>query len=403
MIQKVTGNPLNSLALVDNLQRLGISYHFEEEINQVLELIYDDHFKTQEQWNGMDMNLRALGFRLLRQHGYHVPQEIFHDFKHKTEHVKGDIDVVEMLNLYEASYHSFEDESILDDVRDFTTEYLKQIRDTIDGSSSLWSLVSHALEFPLHWRVPRVEAKWFIEECKKTSGMIDLTLMELAILDFNMVQAIHLQDLKYSSRWWRNTCWDKKLSFCRDRLVENFLWTVGFSYLPKFSIGRKMLTKVNSIITTIDDVYDVYGTLDELQKFTDVTTRWDINAIEELPDYMKICFLGFYNTINEITYDNLTNTGLLILPYLKKAWADLCKSYLVEAKWYQSGHTPTLQEYLDNAYISISGPTILMHCYFLTSMISTQEIQQCLERTDNIVRYSSLILRLVDDLGTFSD
>lgn len=407
MIPKVVVNPLNCLELVDNLQRLGISYHFQEEVNQVLEMIYDDYFKTQEQWNGMDMNLKALGFRLLRQHGYHVPQEIFRDFKHTTQNVKHD--VVGMLNLYEASYYSFEDESIMDDVRDLTTKYLKESLEknniTIDGSTSshLWSLVSHALELPLHWRVPRVEAKWFIEECKKTSGMINLTLMELAILDFNMVQAIHLQDLKYSSRWWRNTCWDKKLRFCRDRLVENFLWTVGFSYLPKFSLGRKTLTKVNALITTIDDVYDVYGTLDELQQFTDVTIRWDINAIEELPDYMKICFLGFYNAINEITYDNLINTGLLILPYLKNAWADLCKSYLVEAKWYQSGHTPTLQEYLDNAYISIGAPVILMHCNFLTSTTSTQEILQCMEITDNIVRYSSLILRLADDLGTSSD
>ncbi|KAI3706617.1 hypothetical protein L6452_24490 [Arctium lappa] len=118
---------------------------------------------------------------------------------------------------------------------------------------------------------------------------------------------------------------------------------------------------------------------------------------------MKICFLGFYNAINEIAYDNLTNTGLLIFPYLKKAWADLCKSYLVEAKWYQSGHTPTLEEYLDNAYISISAPTILMHCNFLTSMTSTQQILKCMERTHNIVRYSALILRLADDLGTSSD
>lgn len=47
--------------------------------------------------------------------------------------------------------------------------------------------------------------------------------------------------------------------------------------------------------------------------------RWDINSIEKLPDYMKICFLGFYNSINEITYNTLTNTGFLILPYLQKA------------------------------------------------------------------------------------
>lgn len=48
--------------------------------------------------------------------------------------------------------------------------------------------------------------------------------------------------------------------------------------------------------------------------------RWDINAIdEELPDYLKICFVAFYNSINEIAYNTLTNTGFLILPYLKKA------------------------------------------------------------------------------------
>ena len=56
--------------------------------------------------------------------------------------------------------------------------------------------------------------------------------------------------------------------------MENFLWTVGFIFEPQFSNCRRMLAKVNSLLTAIDDVYDVYGTLDELQLFTDAIIRF---------------------------------------------------------------------------------------------------------------------------------
>ncbi|XP_076947076.1 R-linalool synthase QH1, chloroplastic-like [Bidens hawaiensis] len=272
MMTHKVGSPLSTLELVDDLQRLGISYQFEDEIRNLLEVIYNNYYKTHDKWNTMDLNLKALGFRLLRQHGFQIPQDIFQNFKDKTQNLNphSSEDMRGMLNLYEASYHSFDDESILDDMRDFTTKYLEENKDKMDEIIS--SLVSHALELPLHLRVPRVESEWYIRVFEKTSDM-NPTLLELAKLDFNMVQAVHIEDLKEASRWWRNTKWVEKFRFIRDSVVPSFLWTIGFGYQPHYSHGRRSLARAAAMITTIDDIYDVYGTLDELQQFTDIIDR----------------------------------------------------------------------------------------------------------------------------------
>ncbi|KAJ0575593.1 putative lyase [Helianthus annuus] len=393
-------NPLKMLNLVDDLQRLGISYHFDNEISNALENIYYNYYETSEKWTTMDLNLKSLGFRLLRQHGYHVPQEIFEDIKDDSGNFKGHLhnDIMGLLNLYEASYHSLEEERILDDARDFTTKYLKESLENITDQH-LSSLISHALDIPLHWMVPRVETKWFIKAYEKRSGM-NPTLLELAKLDFNMVQAIHQEDLKYTSRWWNETTWDVKLSYTRDRLVESYMWAVGTNHLPPFSPLRRIVTKVVAMVTTIDDVYDVYGTLDELEQFTQAM---GYQLYRRTPEYMKICFIGLYNSTNEIAYYTLTHTGFFNLSYLKKAWENQCKVYLKEAQWYHSGHKPTLEEYLENAFVSITMPLLLTHISFLTSVSSTEEILHSMERIENIIRYLGITLRLVDDLGTGTD
>jgi len=58
-------------------------------------------------------------------------------------------DVKGMLSLYEDSFFTFEDESIMEEVWEFTSEKLKRIK-IEDMDPTLAMLVPHALEIPLH-------------------------------------------------------------------------------------------------------------------------------------------------------------------------------------------------------------------------------------------------------------
>lgn len=84
MLVAVVENPIDKLKLVDSIQKLGVFYHFEKEIDQVLEEIYVA-FKSSlnNQSSDEDLNTVALLFRLLRQQGYKIPCGKFKETTHK--------------------------------------------------------------------------------------------------------------------------------------------------------------------------------------------------------------------------------------------------------------------------------------------------------------------------------
>ncbi|XP_055816086.1 1,8-cineol synthase, chloroplastic-like isoform X2 [Solanum dulcamara] len=327
---------MNQLEIIDNLQRLGLSYHFEDEICNILNNLCDKNSKRE------NLYAKALEFRLLRQHGFNISQDIFDGFYENTAGFSNE-DIKGVLYLYEASFLAIEGEKELELARNLTEkhlrEYLADHQNKNYMDQNLVELVHHALELPLHWRMLRIETKWFINYYKKRQDMIPF-LLEFASIDFNIVQEAHVEDLKYVARWWKETCLAENLPFARDRLVENFFWTIGVNFLPQYGYFRRIATKVNALITTIDDVYDVFGTLDELQIFTDAIQRWNIDELDKLPDNMKMCYFALDNFINEVAADAFEEQGIFILPYLRNAWRDLCKSYLREAKWYFSQYIP---------------------------------------------------------------
>ncbi|KAK4401819.1 (R)-limonene synthase [Sesamum angolense] len=278
------------LELIDELQRLGISYHFEDEINQILGYLYEQKYgggKNNTEGKEKDLYSTALEFRLLRQHGFIVPQETFDCFKNERGDLKPSLgdDTKGLLQLYEASFLSTPGEKTLELAREFATISLQKNFDENMDDENLALLVRHALELPIHWRVQRPNTRWFIEAYERRADANPL-LLELAKLDFNIVQATHQQELKHIYEWWKQTGLAEKLPFARDRMVECYFWAIGFLFHPQYGYARIITAKAIALVLVIDDIFDVYGTPEELQLFNNAIQRW---MLKLLTNFQAIC------------------------------------------------------------------------------------------------------------------
>ncbi|KAH9792996.1 tricyclene synthase [Citrus sinensis] len=395
-----TKGSYDRLKLIDSLQRLGVAYHFEQEIEEAVNLLTKDDNAIK------DLNETAFHFRILREHGHSISTDVFDKFKKVDGRFDESLeaDITGLLSLFEASFlGSVEEEDVLEEAKSFSTKHLNDYLLGKLETNILTEKLQQSLHIPLYWRMQRNEAQNFINLYPTDVPKNLVVLLELAKLDYNLVQSIHQKELKELARWWRELGFHETLTFSRDRLMENYLWAMGIVFEPQFTKCRIELTKFVCILTAIDDMYDIYGSLEELELFTDAVKRWDTGAMEKLPYYMKICYLAMLNFGNDLAYDILKNHGLNFLSYIKNEWANLCGSYLVEARWFSRGHKPTLKEYLGNAWTSVGGPAAIVHAYLLQAEecnLTEHSLINCLKDGYEIIYWSSLIARLSNDLGT---
>ncbi|KAK1405401.1 Santalene synthase [Heracleum sosnowskyi] len=401
LIHADTDMPLAKLELLDSVQRLGLKYQFQKDTKPAVDAIYNNN--SAHAWLSGDLYSTALRFRIFREHGYNVSQDVFQRFTDEAGNFKKTLceDVKGLLSLYEASFLGFEGEDIIDKAKAFSTTHLKNAVKGEIISPNMARKVNHALDMPLHWRLARVEARWYIDTYEQEQNMIP-NLVKLAKLDYNFVQSVYQKEVSKLASWWVDIGL-QKMTFARDRLVEHHFWCNGIVSDPEYSAFRIMATKVICLITTIDDMYDVYSSLEEAELFTDYVDRWDITEIDKLPMKIKTVLFAMFNTTNEIGYWTLQERDFNILPYLSKQWAYLCKAYLKEAKWFHSGYKPTLDEYLENAAVSIGAQILLFCAYFLTAEKINVEALDYIDKVPSIMRSSCMIVRLTNDLGTSSD
>nr|AGW18154.1 terpene synthase 1 [Copaifera officinalis]AGW18159.1 terpene synthase 1 [Copaifera langsdorffii] len=392
--------PSEKLNMIDTIQRLGVSYHFETEIVESLQQL---HKNPPSSWDAEDVDAHLLSislwFRLLRQQGYYVSCDVFNKFKDDKGVFKTALidDVEGMLALYEAAYLGIRGEEILDQVLEFTVFHLKS---RLEGMTPyLQERVDRALYCPINKGLPRIETRYFISTYSKKDSRNDL-LLEFAMLDFNILQQQYQKELSHLTEWYKKLDFVSKVPYTRDRIVEGYFWPLGAYFENQYSKGRIIVSKLISVLTALDDTYDAYGTVDELKLFTEAIKRWDINMVASLPECMKVVFQAILDLLSEMELLTEEDGISSFVEYVKPALQDLAKSYLLEAEWRDKSYIPTYEEYMANGVFSCGYPAVETTSLLGLGKTATKEVFDWISNVPKIVRASSIMCRLTDDLAS---
>ncbi|XP_034212843.1 (-)-alpha-pinene synthase-like [Prunus dulcis] len=386
------------MKLIDAIQRLGVAYHFEKEIEEALEHIYAANLFHDDDDGDGDLYNVSLGFRLLRQHGHNVSCRIFNKFKdRKNGGFKESLipDVPGMLSFYEATHLRVHGEDILEKALVFTTKHLESA--TTHVSYQLAEQIAQALERPLQKSLERLCARQFMSIYQDEASHNE-ALLKLAKSDFNLVQSLHKQELSEIIRWWKEVDFKRKLPFARDRIVELYFWVVGVYFEPQYLVGRNILTKWIALLTAMDDMYDAFGTFEELEIFTEAVQRWDVNCMDELPEYMQIFYRTLLNVFNEIEEEMVKEGRAYGAYYAIEAWKNAAKAYFDEAKWFHEGYIPSMEEYMRVATASAGNTTLTTISLLGMGDVVTKESFEWSLNDPKILRASNTIIRLMDDI-----
>ncbi|KAK8959283.1 hypothetical protein KSP40_PGU017491 [Platanthera guangdongensis] len=166
------------LWVVDRLERLGISHYFQAEIEDLMQYVFKYWSEKGLCWarnsKVHDIDDTAMGFRLLRLHGYSVSPEVFRNFERDGEFFgfigQSNQSVTGIYNLNRASQLVFSGEEILNQAKSFSYHFLRQkqssnqLLDKWVIAKDLPGEVAYALDFPFYASLPRIEARWYIQE-----------------------------------------------------------------------------------------------------------------------------------------------------------------------------------------------------------------------------------------------
>ncbi|XP_048128975.1 ent-copalyl diphosphate synthase, chloroplastic [Rhodamnia argentea] len=337
---------------VDRLQRLGVSRYFKEEIKECMGYVYrywsDKGICWARNSRITDIDDTAMGFRLLRLHGHGVSADVFEQFKRGNEFSSFEGQSTEavtgMFNLYRASQLIFPGEKILEDANRHAAEFLRrkqEANELVDKwiiTKDLPGEVGYALDVPWYASLPRVEMRFYIDQYGGESDIwIGKTLyrmgyvnnnvyLELAKLDYNNCQALHLSEWDNFQRWY---CESKLVDFGTSwkTLLYSYFTAAASIYEPERARERLAWAKTSVLVDTIASCLEGGGTsherrrafVHEFRKFS--KKQEHINGRSSIPDTggegLVATLLG---TLDQLSLQALVARGIDVSHPMRAVW-----------------------------------------------------------------------------------
>ncbi|KAF5948759.1 hypothetical protein HYC85_014716 [Camellia sinensis] len=218
------------------------------------------------------------------------------------------------------------------------------------------------------------------------------------------------KSLVFAASWWKDLDIAKKLPFARDRSVECYFWILGIYFEPQYFPTRKILNKVIALTSIIDDIYDSYGTLEELELFTDTVERSStidqhISKTEQAlqqtaspSEYMKLCYQALLDVYNMIDEEMRKQDRSYCVHYAKSTMKILVRAYFEEVKWFHQGYVPTMEEYMSVTLVTGAHTMLATTSFVGMGEVAFEEAFDWVSNNPLIVQASSVVGRLMDDM-----
>lgn len=387
------------LGLIYSVHRLGLTYMFLQEIESQLDKLFNE-FSLQD-YEELDLYTTSINFQVFRHLGYKLPCDVFNKFKDASSGTfKASItsDVRGMLGLYESAQLRIRGEKILDEASVFTEAKLKSVVNTLEGN--LAQQVTQSLRRPFHQGMPMVEARLYFSNYEKECSMYD-SLLKLAKLHFKYLELQQKEELRIVSKWWKDMRFQETTPYIRDRVPEIYLWILGLYFEPRYSLARIIATKITLFLVVLDDTYDAYATIEEIRLLTDAINKWDMSAMEQIPEYIrpfyKILLDEYAEIEKKMAKEGRANTVIAS----KEAFQDIARGYLEEAEWTNSGYVASFPEYMKNGLITSAYNVISKSALVGMGEIVSEDALAWYESHPKTLQASELISRLQDDVMTY--